>query len=74
VTTVAFREAGSPGPWHVEVLLDGALAGHIYRCGGVYCWFEGPHNDVTWSLSDVDRERLETQVRSALVSDGHFVP
>ena len=63
---IAFRELNNPDAWCVEVLVEGVVAGHIYRGEGAYRYFEGPLNDVTWSFADVDLERLQARIRATV--------
>ena len=65
--SVGFREVSSPDAWRIEVVVGGVLWGHIYRGGGTYRYFEGPRNDVIWSLADLDLERLETRIRATVL-------
>jgi hypothetical protein len=66
---VTFREGDDPDAWRIDVVVDRALFGRIYRSGGTYLYFEGPHNDIIWSLADLDLQRLESRVRAALTAE-----
>jgi hypothetical protein len=67
--SVIFREIGRPDGWRVDVLVDGVLYGHIDHAGDSYRYFEGPHNDVSWSFADPDLPRLEARIRTLLSID-----
>jgi hypothetical protein len=53
------------GGWSIEVFRAGAfLVGHIRKnqATGDYCYFAGPHNILTASISDPDLEILKKKV------------
>jgi hypothetical protein len=68
-TIVGFREVDSPDTWRIEVVVGGAVWGHIDRGGGTYRYFEGPRNDITWSFADLDLERLEARIRATVIAE-----
>jgi len=66
---VEFREAGGGNVWEIEVIVDGLVSGHIYDGNGTYRYFEGPHNDITWSFAEPDLERLKTRIRTTVLAE-----
>jgi hypothetical protein len=64
---VTFHEVDHPDVWRIDVVVEGAVAGHIDRAGGSYRYFEGPHNDVIWSFADLDLPRLESRIRASVM-------
>jgi hypothetical protein len=63
IALVEFREVDVSGRWSLEVLVDGTLSGSVHRVEGLYRYFEGPYNDITWSFADRDLERLKERIR-----------
>jgi hypothetical protein len=63
---VAFRERDSAPYRRIDVVVDGVIAGHIYGHDGTYRYFEGASNDIIWSFSDLDLERLKTRICTTL--------
>jgi len=59
---VAFRDVAGASSWRVDVVIDGSVSGHIDDGNGVYRYFEGPQNDVTWSFAERDLERLKARI------------
>ena len=67
VAIVMFHEVDHPDAWRIDVMVEGAVAGHIDRAGGTYRFFEGAHNDVIWSFADLDLPRLESRIRATVM-------
>jgi hypothetical protein len=65
---IRFREVDDPAAWRIDVVVDGKVCGRIYRGEGTYRYFEGPLNDVMWSLADRDLDRLKASLQDK-VSD-----
>lgn len=63
---VTFREVHSAPHRCIDVVVDGVVAGHIYGHEGTYRYFEGASNNVMWSFSDLNLERLKSRVRATL--------
>jgi hypothetical protein len=42
------------------------VCGHIDRSEGVYRYFEGPLNDVTWSFAESNLDRLEVYIQATI--------
>ena len=63
IALVEFREVEVSGSWSLEVRVDGTLSGSVHRSEGLYRYFEGPYNDITWSFTDRDLERLKERIR-----------
>jgi len=59
---VAFRDVAGASSWRVDVVIDGSVSGHIDDGNGVYRYFEGPQNDVTWLFAERDLERLKARI------------
>ncbi len=66
---VAFRNATGGSTWRVDVLIDGSVRGHIDDGNGVYRYFEGPQNDIIWSFSERDLERLKARIRATVLAE-----
>jgi hypothetical protein len=65
---VEFRERAASGRWRLDVVLDGAAFGHVDADGGLYRYFEGPSNEITWSFADLELERLKARIRALVVT------
>ena len=65
IALVKFREVDVSGRWSLEVLVDGTLSGSVHRVEGLYRYFEGPYNNITWSFADRDLERLKDRIRTS---------
>jgi hypothetical protein len=63
---VTFREVQSGPRRCIDVVVDGIVAGHIDGHEGTYRFFEGAANDVMWSFSDLNLERLKTRICATL--------
>ena len=62
---VAFRDVAGAS-WRVDVVIEGRVSGHIDDGNGVYRYFEGPQNDITWSFAELDLERLKARIRATV--------
>ena len=62
---VAFRDVGGASNWRLDVVIEGSVSGHIDDGNGVYRYFEGPQNDITWSFAERDLERLKARILAA---------
>jgi len=67
IAIVMFHEVDHPDAWRIDVVVEGAVAGHIDRAGGTYRFFEGADNDVIWSFADLDLPRLESRIRATVM-------
>jgi hypothetical protein len=63
---VDFCEIENFGTWRIDVVVDGVVCGHIDRGDGVYRYFEGPLNDVTWSFAEPNLDRLEIYIQATI--------
>lgn len=66
---VTFREVANTPHRCIDVVVDGSVAGHIYGHDGTYRYFEGPSNEIIWSYSDLNLERLKHRVSTTLLTD-----
>jgi hypothetical protein len=66
---VEFREPRDGNVWCIDVIVDGLVSGHIYDGNGTYRYFEGPHNDITWSFAEPDLERLKVRIRATVLAE-----
>jgi hypothetical protein len=66
---VEFREPRGGAVWCIEVIVDGLVSGHVYDGNGTYRYFEGPHNDITWSFAETDLERLKARIRATVLAE-----
>lgn len=46
--------------WSIAVLIGGVTIGHVRKHGqdGSFVYYEGPHNQLNWSLQDQDLAAL----------------
>jgi hypothetical protein len=51
------------------VVIDGSVLGHIDNGNGAYRYFEGPQNDIIWSFSEGNLERLKTRIRATVLAE-----
>lgn len=63
---VAFRAVAGASRWRLDVVIEGSVSGHIDDGNGVYRYFEGPQNDITWSFAELDLERLKSRIRATV--------
>lgn len=66
---VTFREVANTPQRCIDVVVDGSLAGRIYGHDGTYRYFEGPSNEIIWSYSDLNLERLKHRVSTTLLAE-----
>jgi len=64
--TVAFRDVAGASSWRLDVVIEGSVSGHIDDGDGVYRYFEGSQNDITWSFAERDLERLKARIRTTV--------
>jgi hypothetical protein len=66
---VTFRENANTPQRCIDVVVDGSLVGHIYGHDGTYRYFEGPSNEIIWSYSDLNLERLKHRISATLLTE-----
>jgi hypothetical protein len=66
---VAFRNGAGANGWRLDVVIDGSVLGHIDNGNGAYRYFEGPQNDIIWSFSEGNLERLKARIRATLLAE-----
>jgi hypothetical protein len=66
---VAFRNVAGVSSWRLAVVIEGSVRGHIDDGKGVYRYFEGPQNDIIWSFSERNLERLKARVRTTVLAE-----
>jgi len=66
---VAFRNGAGASGWRMDVVIDGSVLGHIDNGSGVYRYFEGPQNDIIWSFSEGNLERLKARIRATVLAE-----
>jgi hypothetical protein len=65
---ISYKEEDLLGGWSIAVLVSGVPVGHICKHGfdGSFVYFQGPSNQLNWSMQDRDLLSLKGKIEATL--------